>query len=97
MSKPVISPVNQPTFLAVTFILVIINLAITAYNFKQIYNVAAFYGAVAVKNASDIRAAGGDQNLADLEARLAALEVAAKPAEVVPAPAAPAEPAPAPK
>ncbi len=91
MAKPVISADNQPTFLAVTFILVIINLALTMYNFKQISNVAAFYGAVAVKNATDIRGAAGGEAIADLEKRVVALEAVGKPAEPAPA----AAPAPA--
>jgi len=90
MAKPVISAENQPTFLAVTFILVIITLALTMYNFKQISNVAAFYGAVAVKNATDLKAVGGEDKVADLEKRLAILEAAAKPIEPAPAVPAPA-------
>ncbi|MBN1337159.1 MAG: hypothetical protein JXB39_14460 [Deltaproteobacteria bacterium] len=96
MAKPIISPENQPTFLAVTFILVIINLALTMYNFKQIGNVAAFYGAVAVKNVADLKAVGDVDKVADLEKRVAALETAGAPAEAAAAPpaeaAAPAAP-----
>ena len=77
--RPVISPENQPTTIAAVFVLTLLTLAFTMYNYRQINDVAAFYGKLSIMLAhKTAEANAGVNKIVDLEKRIQALEAAAK-------------------
>jgi cell division protein FtsB len=86
--KPIISPENQPTALAVTFIIALLALVIGFYNVRQIRDVAVFYGQITKMTAQKAaEGAHGAKRVDDLEARLKKLESELAAARTTPAPA----------
>ncbi len=73
--KPVISKENQPTALAVVFVLVLLVLSFSLYNYKQTRDVARFYGKLSIMLARKTATANENADrIAELERRLGVLE-----------------------
>ncbi len=75
-SSPVISSENLPTVTATAFVLVLLSIAFGAVNYYRTTQVAVAVAAFEVKDSNQENAASqaADKRVADLEARLAALE-----------------------
>ena len=84
-NQPVISKENQPTIIAVIFILALLSLAFSLYNNRKITKVAQFYGQVSVIQARKTAQTQDQANtIAALETRLKAVEEQLVAAQVAP-------------
>lgn len=94
LNPKVISPENQATFIAVTFVLALLSLAFNFFNYRQVNTMMVGVAALEIKDANMEKAASKKDAdvVAALEVRVKELE--AKAAATAAAPAAPAAPTP---
>ncbi len=87
LNPKVISPENQPTFIAVTFVLALLSLAFNFFNYRQVNTVMVGIAALEIGDArlEQATAQKANETVVALEARVKDLEAKASATAAAPA------------